>query len=120
VHVAHRLPRLRPGVGDDPVARLGTAVGHQTLLQRDRVRARDDLAEQAHIGGDERGRRGVVLLRDHQHVGRGLWIDVTEGQHAVGLVDDVGGDLPGDHAAEQAVAHGPDPRHQPRPARPLR
>jgi hypothetical protein len=105
VHVVHRLAGLRAGVGDEAVARLGAAVADQALLERHRLRPGDDLAEQSRVGGDQRGRGGVVLLGDHQHVRRRLRVDVAEGEDAVGLVDDVGRDLTGDHAAEEAVGH---------------
>ena len=47
--MVHRLARLTAGVGDDPVARLGPAVGHQALLERDGVRPGDDVAEQSEL-----------------------------------------------------------------------
>ena len=54
-----------------------------------------------------------MLARDDQDVGRRLGVDVAEGNDEVVLVDEVGRDLAGDDAAEEAVGgfHWADGRH---------
>jgi hypothetical protein len=47
-----------------------------------------------------------VFLRHHQHMRRGLRVDVFEGEGVIVLVDFSRGDFVPDHAAEEAVGHG--------------
>jgi len=68
------------------------------------------MAGRAHQLGEDVGvvltdlrERGDVLLRDQQDVRRRLRLDVAEPQDRVGLVHDVGRDLPDDDLAEEAV-----------------
>ena len=91
VDVVHRLPGVRPGVGDQPVPRLVGAVTEQPLLPGRVGGAGDHLAEQSRVGGGERADGRVVLLGDHEDVRGRLGVDVAEGEHPVGVEDDVGG-----------------------------
>jgi hypothetical protein len=49
--------------------------------------------------------RGDVLFRDEQHVQRRLGVDVLEYQQVVVFEDDLGGNLPRNDSAEEAVGH---------------
>src|SRR5690606_32626067 len=81
------------------VTRLGDA-----FLLRDLVRDGDHLAQQLRVGRGELGGVAVALLRDHQHMGGGLRVDVPDGDDPFVLEDDVSGDLAVDDPQEQVVA----------------
>ena len=93
-------PGLGAGVEDQPV---GVA---EAVLRGDLGRHPDQLRQRAGVGSRERGGVLVVGTGDDEHVGRGLRVEVAEGQRAVGLVHDVGGDVPRDDRAEDAVGPG--------------
>jgi len=100
MNVGHGLPRLLAGVEDHAVAGLADAVG-----RRDLARLADHLGEQPAVGGGERRDVRVMILRDDEHMNRGLRVDVAKREYAVGFADHGRGDLTGDDGAEQAVSH---------------
>ena len=70
VDVRDDLARVGAGVEDDAIAALA-----DPLLLRDAVHPGDHLAEQPAIRGGERRDVGIVLLRDDEHMRRGLRVD---------------------------------------------
>lgn len=100
VDVRDGLAGLRSGVEDDPVALVADALGHRHVMGLG-----NDLVQQPGVGGRERGDVGVVLLRDDQHVGRRLRVDIAEGQDPVGGQDPGGGNRLRRDSTEQAFRH---------------
>ncbi len=91
-------PAPGAGVEDEPVVVVALGGG-------DRGRRGDQLGGGLGVAGRELGGVGVVVARHDQHVGRRLRVDVAERDRALGGVHDVGLDVSGDDAAEQAVLH---------------
>ena len=86
-------------------------VGEQAIARLDQPGAAGNVSDRADKPGDLLGRgagREVVpadisALGDHQHVQRGLRIDVVEGQRPFVFVDGLVGDLPAQDAGENVL-----------------
>ena len=102
MHVEDTLACVRPGVGDQPIA----GVQHLQCcnLPREREHRRSVLGVCRELG-----RRDHVPLGHDQDMGRGLRVQVAEGQREVALRDHLRLDLPGHESTKEAVAHAPQP-----------
>lgn len=98
VCVEDGLPGSGTGVEHDPVP--GPV---DLLVGGDLSGLAQHVGEDLRLGGGEGRGVGVVDAGDDQDVGRGLGVDVAEGDGGVGLPDDGGRDLTRDDLAEQAV-----------------
>ncbi len=94
------LARVGAGVEDHAIAILA-----DPLRLRDAVHPGNHLAEQPAVRGGERRDVGIVLLRDDEHVRRGLRVDIAEGQDPVRFKHRGRGDFAGHDGAEQAFSH---------------
>jgi hypothetical protein len=106
---------------EDGLAGAGAGVEHQAVVVvalggGDGGRGGDQLGGRLGVAGGERCGAGVVVARDHQHVGRSLRVDVAERDRALGGVHDVGLDVTCDDAAEQAALHDRAPSSRPPPS----
>src|SRR5512137_2052741 len=110
VHVEDELPAVLVHVYHGPPARAGHAAlscnlrGHALHLPQERV-----------VGGGQVVQGGDVPARHHQHVHRGLRVDVVEGDDVLVFVDQFRRDLPPDDPAEEAVRHSSAPPAASRP-----
>lgn len=75
----------------------------EPALARDRRGANRQSSEKTLVGRGNVGETRDVLLRDDQHVGRGLGRDVLEREHTLVFVDLLRGNLARDDPAEDAV-----------------
>lgn len=98
VDVEDRLVGVRPGVEHQSVAG-----GVHAVYLGDFARDREHLTREPGIGHRHRRGIGVVLLGDHQDMGVGLGIDVTEREHVFRLMYHGGWYGTLDDPAEQAV-----------------
>src|SRR6516225_47636 len=101
VGVEYRLPGLRPGVEDHPVPGLADPLVLGDLVRQDR-----HLVQQTVVGPGERGQIPVVVLRDDQHMGGCLGVDVPERKGAGRLGHPLRRDVARDDPAEKAIRHG--------------
>ncbi len=101
MRVKNSLVGVGAGVGHQPVAALGNALGDCDIARRG-----NDLDQHIRCGLDQPSGVGLVLLRDDQYVHGSLRFQVPEGHRGVGFMDDVGRDLTGDDLAEEAVGFG--------------
>src|SRR5712691_13499023 len=104
MNVKDRLPRIAIGV-----EHRSEAPGRQAALLRDGGGATDDFTDDLVVLDTHLVQRLDVSLGNHQHVGRGLRVDVVEGEHPLVLVDDRCGNLAMDDLAEQTIRHGKRP-----------
>ena len=95
------LTRVAVGVEDRAVS-----AGRNPTIGRDCRRAPHYLADDPIVVRAEIVQRRDMLLRDDQHVRRGLRVDVVERENPIILVDDRRRDLTADDFAEEAVGHG--------------
>jgi hypothetical protein len=96
-----RLARIWPRVQDDAVA---ATVNLSTLGQLPRDRQK--VSQERFIPGIALVQRGQMLSRHHQNVGRGLGMNVVEGNGRVVLENNTSGDFVTSDFAENAVIHG--------------
>src|SRR5688572_22282371 len=96
----YRLPGLAIGVEYGP-----ESFGRQAAFRGDYRRPAHHLAHERIVSGLKIVQRLDVPLRDDEHVGWRLRVDVVEGQHAVVLVDDRCRNLASDQLAEEAIGH---------------
>lgn len=101
MRVKNSLVGVGAGVGHQPVAALGNALGNSDIARRG-----NDLDQHLRCGLDQSGGVGLVLLRDDQNMHGSLRFPVPEGHRGIGFVNDVGRDLAGDDLAEEAVGFG--------------
>lgn len=71
--VRDSLPRLRPGVEDDPVPAVADTLGH-----RDLVCLGHHLSQQRVVRCGERGEIRIVIVRYHQYMRGRLRVYVAE------------------------------------------
>src|SRR5690606_5054717 len=113
VHVEDGLSGVLAGVEYEPVVAV-------CVLAGELLRDRHDIRQQAGVGGGERGDIRVLrrLRHDEQVHGR-LRRDVAERDHALILVDDVGGDLARDDPLEDrgGIRHASQSTGPPAPVR---
>jgi hypothetical protein len=103
MHVADGLPAVAAGIEDDPVARLGDALGGRYL-----VRVPHQIRQQPGVRGGQVGQIGVVIARDDQHMNRRLRINVAESDRP-GIFGHYGCRYVSScDPAEQAVRHAAD------------
>jgi hypothetical protein len=98
--MVHRLSRTRAYIHYGPVSLLDIALAGD--LGCCEVTAAD------HVGilGLRFFQSGKMSLRDDQHMGRGLWVDVFKGKHMLVLIDLSCGNLAAKNPAEKACARG--------------
>jgi hypothetical protein len=101
VGVEDRLPGLEAGVEDNAVPTAANPLGLGNL-----VRLGHDLGQQPVLGARERGKIGIVIFGDDQHMGGGLRVDIAERDGPGGLGDSRRWDFPRNDLAEKAVCHG--------------
>jgi len=99
MQVKYRLPRARPDIqhGAIPVfdrALLGDMGGGEMAAPH-----------QFRVGGGCFFEAGNMFLRNHQHVGRPLRVDVFKGIRVFVLEDFLGRNLTANNSAEQAIFH---------------
>jgi hypothetical protein len=92
------LTRVWAIVGHHPVARFSDASLRCHLLN-----GTHKVAHQCRIPYWDLVEGRDVLLRDHQEVHRGLWVDILEGQDMVIFIDLGRRDLPPDDLTKEAV-----------------
>ena len=97
----NRLSRVRVAIEHRPITCVGVPG-----LACDRRGPCDHRADDIVVVRCELVERGDVATRDDQHVGRGLRVDVPEGNQSLVFVNDVGRYLVIDDPAEEAVWHG--------------
>jgi len=73
VRVIHGLTAVTSSIKDHTVAGVGDTFG-----QRHLVSLRRHFGEQPVTGRRQRAEVRVVILRNHQHVHRSLWIDIAK------------------------------------------
>jgi hypothetical protein len=92
--VPDRLPTVRPSVDHHAVpVRQSFLAGHGNGRGI-------QLSQQERIGLKYRGGISVMGFRDDQHMYRGLWSEIPEGQGTSIVSDDRGGNFPGNDPAE--------------------
>src|SRR5690242_18909009 len=94
--MVHRLTGVAPLVDDEPIAAPLDAFGSRDLSRHPHEPTHDLL-----VCLRRRGRAGKMIVRDDEHMGRGLGRDVTEGRHTLGLMDDRRRDLSACNSAEE-------------------
>jgi hypothetical protein len=100
VDVRNGLARVGAGVEDDAIAALA-----DPFRLCDAVHPGDHLAEQPAVRGGQRRDVGKVLLRDDEHMRRGLRVDIAEGQDPVRFKHRGRGNFASHDGAEQAFSH---------------
>jgi hypothetical protein len=100
VEMKHRLPRSRTYIKHSPVSLLDVPLARN--LGRRQVAAADHFC----IFGLCFLQSSKVLLGDDKYMRGSLWADVFKGQYVRVLVNLLGGNLPAQNAAEEAVARG--------------
>ena len=98
--VVDGLPGLRAGVEDHAVAVVGDSLGDGNVPG-----VGHELGQQALIGGGQPGQIRVMGPRDHQHVDRGLRVDIAKGDSTGTSRHNRGRNVTGGNGAEQAISH---------------
>src|SRR5699024_1828626 len=95
MHMEHGLSGVRAGVEDQSEVAITVRGGHLGSDLRGVGEQRGVLRELGHV---------PAMCPGHdEHMHRSLRVQVLEGDHVVVLVDALGGDVPGDDLAEDAV-----------------
>lgn len=100
MHVEDSLTRTRAGVEDHAV------VLSKTFRLGDKPSRAHQRGKIVALSHGKRGRIGFVSPRNHQHMGRRLWVDVAEGNCVVIFMHYLCREIPRDDLAEKAVSDG--------------